>query len=223
MNITIEDGVDGGVLEDNIMIDGTNSEKNYGQNGENQVEDNRSFMMQVDLTAYSGITITSSKFGIDIFAYPDDMNISWYGILRAWVEGTVNGARETGSPCWAFSNTDTIAWTTGGCKGAGTDRQATAEGTSDVIGIDSDYPLDMTNATTQGWIDNSSNNNGILVERNTGATSKVAARSSQATVGNIPYFYIEYTEAALGWNSNSYYGNRSIASINSPQRSRRTY
>lgn len=194
MEVTIEDGVDGGVIEDNTIVDASNSTYNFGAWTEMDVNDNRHFMIKIDLTGYSGVTVSSAKFGIDIYS-ATAMNIGWHKILVAWVEGTKVGATEIGSSCWDYRVYNTVPWNTAGCGGDGVDRETTPEGTADITGVDSDFALDMTNVTVQDWLDNPSNNNGVMSERKSGGTNPNRIRSSESTLGNKPYFYMEYTEA----------------------------
>lgn len=195
-SVTIDD--DSGTLEDNMLID-SGPDDNYGGFSQLQVEDNRNTLMKVDLSAYSGITVSSAKFGIDIYDFTSSKTIGWYKVLLSWVEGTSSGAIESGTSCWNYREYNTLSWNTGGCRGAGSDRNATAEGTSDITANNSDYPLDLTTATVQDWIDNISNNHGICIDWISGGTTPSRFRSSEATLGNKPYFYMEYTSAANGF------------------------
>jgi hypothetical protein len=152
-------------------------------------------LMAVDLAAYSSITVTSARFGIDIYLGGFNLFAQWHRVLVAWIEGTKNNtAAGAGEPAFNYRANPT-AWDTAGCLGDGVDRQTTPEGNATVTGLSSDYHLDMSTATVQAWIDNSADNHGIVIDApNEVAAKYIQWRSSEAVTGNKPYFYMEYTE-----------------------------
>jgi len=226
MNVTIDD--DSGILEDNYLASNVPT-WNLGGRPEVSpisVDGTRyNAIFKIILTAYSDVTVTTAHFGVDVHsATTVPMSAAWYKVLRDWGEGSEIDGPEVGASDWDFAIRPSVLWDTAGCEGtegADPDRESVADGTVSITGVTSDQHLVVTNTLTQDWIDNSSTNFGLLLRPEN--PSRIAWRSSQTVAGNKPYFYMEYTEAAPGWNSNSYYGNRKIASINSPQRSRRIY
>ena len=200
-DVTIDD--DSGTFIDTSIFEDF-SGYNFGA-GESIYSSNKSSggqwssLLKVDLSAYSNIEITSAKFGLDIFSVTSPIYITWHRILLSWIEGTKDFASATtGEPSYddyAVPN----PWNTAGCLGDGTDRQAIADGSATVTALSSDYPLDMSIATVQAWIDDSNDNNGILLSSpNVVAGKEIIARSSEALLGNKPYFYMEYTEDDSG-------------------------
>ena len=197
-DVTIVDGVDGGVIEDTMMIGG---DDNYGAFPEGHIGANRSSLIKVDLTEYSGVSVSFAKFGLDIHNVPASINISWYQVLVSWVEGTETGSPEVGSTSAVSRMYDPVTpvlWHTPYCKGAGEDRAISAEGSKVITSIDSDSPFVVSPDVVQDWIDNPSSSHGIVLERSAGSSSASRFRSSEATLGNKPYFYMEFTEAVAG-------------------------
>lgn len=198
MEVWIEDGdIDGGVIEDAIMLSQTPT-LNYGTHTNIYLRGGvtASQLIQADLSTYSDITITSAKFGIHFYNVPGAMNIDWHKVLVSWEEGDKPGGGVSYGACsWSHSNYDTVEWYTAGCKGDGEDRLAIADGSTTII-ADDNFPIPLTTALVQDWIDNPSNNNGIVMEYESGSTTTTRGYSCEAASGNIPYFYMEHTEAA---------------------------
>ena len=199
-NITIDD--DNGTFIDTIIAHGASVDNNnlgllsVGQTRHYSASDIQSELMRVDLSPYSGNTVTYARFGIDnhLGIYPVD--IAWHRVLKEWIEGTkVNALASTEEPTWLSQKHGQALWTTSGCLGDGTDRQAVEEGSKTILGIGFDHQLVMTNVTVQAWLDDVADNHGIILETpNSVASRYIQWRSSEATTGNKPYFYMEYTE-----------------------------
>lgn len=203
-DVTIDDV--SGTLEDTRIAHFTGlDDYNYGGATflnfvNNAANDMQNDLLRVDLTAYSGIIVTSAKFGIDIyFKNTQNPALSIHRMLRAWGEGNRNGATATaGQSSWNdFFQPN--AWATAGALSNGNDRQTSAESTTTITGVDSDFALDLTAASVQDDIDNPGNNHGYGVyNTNQVAGSNAKAYTSESGVGNIPYFYMEWI-AGDGW------------------------
>lgn len=205
-SVTIDDV--SGTLEDNLLISAT-AQAGYNYGGLDSLQArNRSALdwfvslLKVDLSAYTGNTVTLAYFGLDIFGGLATQDIAWNRVLIPWGEGNQTGSTAAaGTSSWNTSESPTT-WNTAGCQGDGTDRQAIPEGTASISSIpDSDYHLGMTLATVQAWLDDASNNNGILLDApDIQAGSKwINVRSSEATSGNKPYFYMEWVDGEGGF------------------------
>lgn len=203
--ITIEDGVDGGVIDDNLMVSGTPN-NNYGAYHDGIVNATQAFvsLMKVDLSAIAGVTPLSAHFGIDLYQVvgAGAGSLLWYQTLKFWNAGTkVGTAATTGESTWNSARHGELLWASGGCRGAGTDRAAVADG-SKVPFINSDFQLPISLALAQIGIDDGELP--IVIESSNSNTK--SWRSTEATLGNKPYFYIEYIEPVIfnaSWARNS--------------------
>ena len=219
MEITIEDGVDGGVIGDSTI---RSSFPTYNFGGKNEILlESRgqigSGLLKVDLSLLAGFTPVTSHFGLDLFS-GTGIGLLWYQTIKDWNPGVSNGSALTGEVTWYSAKHNQLSWTIAGCRGEGTDRNAIADGSKTTV-ISSDFQIPISNDLAQIGIDNGE----LPIILINDISTLVRFRSTEATEGNKPYFYMEYTDGGDGWQSNSYYGNRRIASTNSPQRSRRTY
>ena len=196
-DVTIKDGVDGGILEDAMITENTptlnwggSTFTRLGKDGAAKFQDT---LFQVDLSAFSGIeSVISAHFGLNIYSSFDNITVHWYEVLIDWVEGTAQGSPEAGSVSWNDAKSGSVAWTTGGCKGAGTDRNAIEDGNKNITGTDSDWQMTISNALAYKWATDA--NNGVIAE-SVGAGLFSNIRSSETAEGLRPYFYMEYTEA----------------------------
>jgi len=128
--VTIEDGVDGGVIEDAMLYGGGSANNNFGawiytgtSNGTADVHE--SGATKVDLSAYVGVTVTSAKFRWYCKIKQANVNyiVDIHPILRAWDEGNKNNAAASSGEITFNSSQHSIqSWTTAGCRDAGTDR-----------------------------------------------------------------------------------------------------
>lgn len=158
----------------------------------------RNILLGVDLSAYSDVTVTAARFGLNIYtgAFPVT-NINWYETNPSWVELQAT---------WNKYNTGNN-WDTAGCLGSGTDHAITAENDGSpktVSEIASDEHFDMTNETVQGRL--GSFLRIVIYQTTQQSTSFFHVRSSEAVLGNKPYFYMEFTEEAafqVAWARNS--------------------
>jgi hypothetical protein len=190
-SVTIEDGVGGGVISDSIFRSVV-PDYNYGARANLINSTVYSMLISANLSGYSGTAI-SGKFGLDIYGTSFPVDIAWHRILIAWNEGNKDtNTATTGEVTYNSAKHNEVLWNTAGCLGDGTDRQATPEGSATVTAINSDYAIDITVSTLQAWLDNAGDNNGIIFPQV--AANMLTMRSCEATEGNKPYFYMEYTE-----------------------------
>ena len=199
MNVTIDD--DSGTVLDALFSSWPgNLTYNFGANPANAVHKNAgnnqaNCWIKVDLSSYSDITITSSYWGFDVYQVGASLVIDGHKCLRDLIEGTKNGSTASaGEPTWA-SYAHPTAWTTGGGRGAGTDREGVADNSLAFSAVNSDLHFPVSTTLSQFWIDNASSNFGELFDTGVAAPHTGPLwRSSQAVAGNKPYFYMEYTE-----------------------------
>jgi len=191
-DVYIVDGVDGGVLAD-AFITSLAANNNYGVSTACYVGQSNAYrtLMGVDLSDYSGVTVVSAKFSM--YAYVGSPNnVYFYRVLRDWGEGNKNGAPATaGENSWNhYTYPDT--WTTAGCGGSGTDREATAQNDSPItysLQTDFDCKPESVELDVGGKFS-------IIIEDLTSA-ALAQIRSVESSI-SVPYFYMEYTEEAEG-------------------------
>ena len=192
MEITIEDGVNG-VIED-TELNKISPGSNFGISTNIRLwEDGKgSGIFKVDLSPYAGFTVTSARFGVDVYYLSGAFDINWHDVLKEWGEG--RNSTDSGECTWEEARRNFVSWTTPGCLGDGTDRTATPDGTK-TLDTSSDFQIPLNNTLVQKWID--IENHGLLIEAVGTAGGNLARyRSCETTIGNKPYFYMEYTEAA---------------------------
>lgn len=198
MDITIEDGVENefgnGVIQEALMSNNTSA--NYGTRVNMNCNDYNSFpqnwVIKVDLTAYSDITVTLAKY----ILYCDSISGSSFDcdlwpVLREWNEGTKNGIGEIGSVCGVAARFSEENWTTPHARDAGTDYDdtlATGSFTSPVVGS---YEIVMDNSIWQARIGTFGNGD---VCHPISFTSTKAFRTQTSESANKPQFYMEFTE-----------------------------
>ncbi|MCK5642178.1 MAG: DNRLRE domain-containing protein [Gammaproteobacteria bacterium] len=182
MEITIEDGIDGGILTDTFIIE-TNPDDNYGDFTALKCGtfDRNRPLHNVNLSAYAGATVLSAKFRC-MFEWTNWPDIEWYRVLRDWSETTAT---------WNIYDT-AASWTSVGCNGVGTDREGTIQGS-------------LTNVSA-GWRDltliPASVTEGCgtffsIMTRAYDDSTPYANITSNEAVSNHPSFYMEYTEAPV--------------------------
>lgn len=196
--VVIDDST--GIIGDFIMSSfSINQDRNYGNwpamgAHRNAANNQTTGWHKVDLSAYSNITVTDSYWGLDVYNIVSTPTVYGYKCLRDVIEGTKsNATATTGEPSWndyAVPN----AWDIGGGRGAGTDRAGT-EDNSQLFSINSDFHFAVSNSLVQFWVENPASNFGELFDIDT-VPQRALWRSSEKTTGNLPYFYMEYTEGA---------------------------
>lgn len=137
-----------------------------------------------------------------------DCTITLYKIADAngnWVEGTVNGDAETGSPCWgykAYHATTPTGWAgSAGLSTAGTDYVDTSLGSTIFTDGVSGYRAITLNAdgraVLESWFGGTGGNGLVLIGTGlSGAWTEWQSR--QGTDTQRPYLAIDYTEAGAG-------------------------
>lgn len=207
-NITIEDGVDGGVIEDaSINNNPPLWDYNFGANTSLEAVngDAGGFLIKVDLSSYDpNLTVINAYFEGNAY-WPNPSDLVWYGVLRDWNEGNKTfAAASVGEVTTRSARHGEQLWSVLGCAGAGTDRLSVADGSKAYPGPDANFQFPLTSGLVESWLGVSSN--GIVVN-NTGSSSFYLYSSEH---GSKPSFYMEYTEGAEGWHPNSFYGNRRV-------------
>lgn len=155
-------------------------------------------LLKADTTAYSGTTLVSgtARFGCDVYNIVGGTPIvtDYYQVLIDWLEGNSFGTRDGGCE-WGYAKATSVPWTSNGCRGSGTDRNATADGTVNITGLDTDKQFPISDALAQAWLDDPSTNYGIVMET-LSASKYWRGYSSESGASNLPYYYFEYVEAA---------------------------
>ena len=185
-DVTIEDGVDGGVIYDSFLNSAA-PDANYGNNiniglHENTPGTPQPGVIYVSLTDYGSVSWLNGKFiltpsgsGGGTLPY----NVKVWRLKKPWTESTVT-----------YNDAD-VAWQTPGAKGA-LDRAAVEESTVSVDFQVTDFPILV--GTLNDYWGGDVDNNGILIEAiETGGFVHMAS-SEHGSVQN-PQFYGEYTEA----------------------------
>ncbi len=184
-DITIEDGVDGGVIEDNMM-NTTQPTTNFGTFTLGFVSTDRSELLYADLSAFPDVTPLSGKFLCTTTLLSSALSFKAYKLLKRFVE-----LESTPTIYKTGSNWETLM-----AKGA-TDRAATEEGTFSASGVGFVTDVDITIPTLTEWL---TDNKGLLLEYVSGPTWGFGSAEHATTPIQ---FYFEYTEAAEG--SPAYY------------------
>lgn len=187
-DITIEDGVDGGVIEDNFILS-NDPTTNYGTFTaiyiRNYSANERSSVVYVDISSLAGATPLSGKFLCATTAYSGAaFDSKAFKLSKRFVEteSTWN-EYESGS-----------SWETGGAKGV-TDRAAIEECTFITIhSIGEVVDVPITVDTLTEWL---TSNDGLLMESVTLANNAYWACGSAEHSTTPIQFYMEYTEGAV--------------------------
>ena len=151
-----------------------------------------------------GAVITSATMNLycSVEGSSADYSVSAYRVLLDWVEGTKNGAVESGSSSWNYAQQNTLAWNTAGCdaasdvasEGGTADRRATAEQSTAITGTGQYFSWDLT-AAVQNWYDGSWSEYGVILTIDSpgiSRTRKVFAASENTTDGQRPYLEVTY-------------------------------
>lgn len=194
-DVTIEDGVDGGVIEDSIANGGNNG--NWGAATFLQVNTGQTtgLLIRVNLSSYSGITVINAKYTVNVTARVGSFFTNYvYPILRQWNEGNkTGGAASTGEVTGLSARHNEEAWTTANCAGSGTDHDSTAIASFVRPASNGNFDIDLDVSGPQAKIDNPSINYGDVVRDIDGSSGDYwRCDSSEGTIQ--PTFYMEYTE-----------------------------
>lgn len=177
-DVTIEDDTNpGGVIQETWMFSGS-PDTNYGEHLQLRIGGVYTGLVYADLTGYENISeVITAHFGGDLYYYVGANTFTWYEVFVAWEEMQAT---------WNDRLTST-AWNVAGCKGAGTDRNAVADGSKDVTGVDSDFQMPITPALALKMATDV--NNGIVIDG--GIADSFLYQASM-------YFYMEFTEEEAG-------------------------
>jgi hypothetical protein len=209
-DVTIEDGVDGGVIEDSRLIGGNSS--NYGVNIHLNFNDStlptyQTYVIRVDLSGEdSGRTVTFAKYIMNCNQTPSGgtFTAKLLPILRDWNEGTLNGSTQTGSVCGLSARYLEEDWTTGNALDDGTDYDGTTPTASFTTpSATGPYDIVCNNSVIQARL--GATNKGDVAHPDS-FTSGKAIRSSSTEGSGTLQFYYEYTEGAAfnpSWARNS--------------------
>jgi len=169
-----------------------------------------SLMRFTDFSAVSGRTVTSATLRLynnNNAGQTADVTIHVYEVAAAngdWVEGTSLGVTVTGVSDWRFKIQNTGFWAGGtgsGCGVAGTDYTTNLVGRAVSTNTMAEYiNIALDASVVQKWIDNPSQNYGILLTAVGAAPGQIAYfNSSENTIG-LPQLVLEVgaQKTALG-------------------------
>ena len=163
----------------------------------------RKLLIQFDLSSIpSTATCDSATFTIHNGGTAVAATHTVYSIASGnsgWVEGTVNAATETGSPCWNWKEYNTVAWAgSAGLSTAGTDYESSSVGSfTSAAGdaADLEYSTALTAARVAGWFGASNTNYGLVI-LSSSSSSQFFKGAENATTGSRPALVVNYTLAA---------------------------
>lgn len=157
----------------------------------------------IKFSGLSNLPTTAAVSAATLYLYLDpsantqDFTLTVYGVLRDWIEGTGAPAdRSADTPyscCWNEYG-DENTWTTAGCGGAGTDRDAASAGTLAISALAAAgwFAISIDTDLVESWLSGSRSNYGIVV-----TTSQIDALitgvSSEGADGSRPYISVTYT------------------------------
>ena len=183
--------------QDNYIKEKSNNRAdNYGGKTDlhlvNKPNEQECGLMQFDLSAYAGQTITSAT--LHLHAEKSDgagTVIEAYKVLSAWTEGTgTGGPGSTGISNWEEA-TSTTSWTT-----PGGDYGTTLEGSMAVPAIGY-HTMNLSASLVQDWIDNPTTNFGLLF-KSTGSESDrhTELNTFDGPAATKPYLVLEIAEGS---------------------------
>ena len=182
-DITIEDGVDGGIINDSFLNSSAPT-ANYGSNisiGLHELTPGspQPGIIYVSLTDYGDVVWLNGKFTLSPRESGGSLpyNVKVWRLLKAWTENTVT-----------YNSAD-VAWQTPGAKGA-LDRASVEEATVSVDNAATDFPI--LAATLNDYWGGDVDNNGVLLEAS--QTGGYVHMHSSDSAGIKPVFYGEYIE-----------------------------
>ena len=178
-DVTIFDGTQvGGVVQEAYMVDSSPT-INFGDTAQLRIglsggDDIHNGIIWANLAGFEDISeVITAHFGGNLFFFIAPSTFTWYEVLLNWIETEVT---------WNDRVSGT-AWNDGGCTGSGTDRNAVADGSKAVTGVDSDFQIPISTDLALKMATDT--NNGIVVE---GSATYAFFRQDSM------YFYMEYTE-----------------------------
>ena len=199
MDVTIEDGVDGGVIGDNVLVGAAAEANNYGAGTWLRIGQSNDIrvLIKVDLSAYENFDVTYSKFSLYQYS-GSGINVNWYRVLRSWGEGVGVGIPATTGESSYLHYTYPDLWTRAGCKGDGTDedREATPQN-STPLSIPTEVDWVDFECLSESVMSDLGNEFSILIESPILTNNASYFRSSE--YGSFkPTFYMEYSEISTG-------------------------
>ena len=208
-NITIEDGVDGGVIEDADM-NGVSAGSNYGAATFLFHQNNAVGWDWLIKTVVSGlgigvVTLVKYTFECDFVGGGGGYACQFRQLLRDWNEGNKTGTPAFNGEVTAVSaRHNEESWTTIGAKGPGTDYDnIDITGSFNAPASTGSFDVVMDNDIWQARVDGGPNDGDVLhAVIDSGGKSFQLSSSEGATP---PQLYIEHTGAAFNpaWARNS--------------------
>ncbi len=144
-------------------------------------------LIKFDLSSIPTIaTVNSATLELYISKVDTNRTVEAYQVLQPWTR--------YGSTWITYDGTN--AWNTAGCGGSGTDHASTAAASLAVTTSDLNSSITITLPTSlvEGWIANSSTNNGLLLKVTDETSGEIRfAPENDSTAANRPKLVINYT------------------------------
>jgi hypothetical protein len=149
-------------------------------------------LIRFDISSISSsATVSAAKLRLLMYTIGANRTLEAYQVLRPWTQT---------ASTWNNYATS-LAWTTAGCGGVGTDVAGSATGTVAVTtgqaGTWIEIPL--STSLVQGWVDGTASNNGVLLKDTTEAAYEMRYRAENyTTASERPQLVIEHTTGGGG-------------------------
>ncbi|MFC1992419.1 DNRLRE domain-containing protein [Chloroflexota bacterium] len=189
------------VTDDTILWDGNGTQDHYNFGGSTylRVESKEEYhtLLRFDTTSLStGSAVSTATLNMYYYSYDKNPAGLTYYVNRLtennWVEGTSDGAAETGAVDWIDQQHTSVTWTTIGGTNTATD-QATA-----VVPASFGWmSWDVTNLVGYA-VNNGVNAEWVIFDTSTGSNDMADFYSSE-NGSNIPYISVTFTDAT--WDS----------------------
>lgn len=199
-SVTIEDGVDGGVIVDAVIAAGGFLNFNFGARVNMNLQDytgssEQCWVIGATVTGLGIGTVTLAKYLLNADSVVGSVfNCELRQLKRNWNEGNKNAtAASTGEVTAASARHNEEAWTTTCARGAGTDYDDVAITASFTSPSSTGaYEIIMDTAIWQARVDGGTNYGDVC--HPVSYTSSKGVRTETSESSNKPQLYIEYTE-----------------------------
>ena len=202
MDVTIDD--DSGTFEE-ATLSSVPSQVDYNWGGlttfqlyDGTLNFSNHAVVYVDLSAYSGVTVTFAKYIFNCVSRSGaTYTVTVNPILRAWGEGNKSGSpASAGEVTGNSAQHGTQLWTGVICTGSGTDYNASAAASFTSPAATGIFDVTLTNVSLQDKIDGT--NDGDVFRVPFTNTAGLFTMDSSESAGTKPALYFEDTEDGGG-------------------------
>ena len=212
--------IEGTTNIDDAMIAYTNADNNYGAATYfyvtfSLIPTASTVIRCKNVASELGATATITDCYLRLYCETNstDGNISIYRCFKPWVEGDEAGVdNDDGDVTWNDWASDADEWATsgaqcardagvdnsqddGGCGIQTADRKSTAESTTYVSQANTVYTWDVSNMLAQGWYDETINEEGVVLEAESG--NNKFASTEDALTARRPFWVFTYDVSTL--------------------------